>query len=96
MGGLSIPGCAFSVLPVCNTQTGLYSGMCPTESTYLQVKILLLFEISTNDHPGNHNKQNNAENYQHNVKEKTGILKYNKGNIRTNFEKYEVTTVLFT
>uniref|UniRef100_A0A0M3I1E1 Triacylglycerol lipase n=1 Tax=Ascaris lumbricoides TaxID=6252 RepID=A0A0M3I1E1_ASCLU len=36
MGGLSIPGCAFSVLPVSNTQTGLYSGMCPTESTYLQ------------------------------------------------------------
>uniref|UniRef100_A0A914RT95 Uncharacterized protein n=1 Tax=Parascaris equorum TaxID=6256 RepID=A0A914RT95_PAREQ len=38
VGGVSIPGCAFSVLPVCNTQTGLYSGMCPTESAYLQVR----------------------------------------------------------
>ncbi|KHN84127.1 hypothetical protein Tcan_10373 [Toxocara canis] len=36
VAGVSIPGCLFSVLPVCNTQTGLYSGMCPAESAYLQ------------------------------------------------------------
>lgn len=37
VGGISIPGCVFSVLPVCNTQTGLYSGFCPSESVFLQV-----------------------------------------------------------
>uniref|UniRef100_A0A914EF07 Triacylglycerol lipase n=1 Tax=Acrobeloides nanus TaxID=290746 RepID=A0A914EF07_9BILA len=36
VGGISIPGCVFSLLPVCNTQTGLYSGFCPSESVYLQ------------------------------------------------------------
>ncbi|KAK0396068.1 hypothetical protein QR680_001551 [Steinernema hermaphroditum] len=35
-GGISVPGCLFSVLPVCNQKTGLYSGFCPNESEYLQ------------------------------------------------------------
>uniref|UniRef100_A0A1I7ZFH4 Lipase n=1 Tax=Steinernema glaseri TaxID=37863 RepID=A0A1I7ZFH4_9BILA len=35
-GGISIPGCVFSVIPVCNQKTGLYSGLCPSESEYLQ------------------------------------------------------------
>ncbi|TMS35709.1 hypothetical protein L596_003050 [Steinernema carpocapsae] len=36
VGGISIPGCLFSIIPVCNTKTGLYSGFCPSESEYLQ------------------------------------------------------------
>uniref|UniRef100_A0A7E4VRW8 Lipase domain-containing protein n=1 Tax=Panagrellus redivivus TaxID=6233 RepID=A0A7E4VRW8_PANRE len=36
VGGISVPGCVFSILPVCNTQTGLYSGFCPSESAFLQ------------------------------------------------------------
>ncbi|KAL3102341.1 hypothetical protein niasHS_003750 [Heterodera schachtii] len=36
LGALSVPGCLLSVLPVCNAQTGLYSGFCPAESAFLQ------------------------------------------------------------
>jgi len=36
VAGISVPGCLFSLLPVCNTMTGLYSGFCPAESQYLQ------------------------------------------------------------
>ncbi|KAE9547684.1 hypothetical protein FO519_009100, partial [Halicephalobus sp. NKZ332] len=36
VGGISLPGCLFSLIPVCNTQTGLYSGACPSESAFLQ------------------------------------------------------------
>ncbi|VDM85378.1 unnamed protein product [Strongylus vulgaris] len=36
VGGLAIPGCVFSVIPVCNQVTGLYSGICPSESEFLQ------------------------------------------------------------
>ncbi|VDK51736.1 unnamed protein product [Anisakis simplex] len=36
VGGLSLPGCVFSVLPICNVQTGLYSGVCPTKSEFLE------------------------------------------------------------
>uniref|UniRef100_A0AC35FYS1 Triacylglycerol lipase n=1 Tax=Panagrolaimus sp. PS1159 TaxID=55785 RepID=A0AC35FYS1_9BILA len=35
-GGISVPGCVFSLLPVCNSQTGLFSGFCPAESAFLQ------------------------------------------------------------
>lgn len=37
VGGISIPGCIFSIIPVCNQMTGLYSGICPSESLFLQV-----------------------------------------------------------
>ncbi|KAL6734512.1 hypothetical protein Aduo_005044 [Ancylostoma duodenale] len=36
VGGVAIPGCVFSVIPVCNQVTGLYSGFCPSESEFLQ------------------------------------------------------------
>ncbi|KHJ78944.1 triacylglycerol lipase, partial [Oesophagostomum dentatum] len=36
VGGIAIPGCVFSVIPVCNQVTGLYSGVCPNESEFLQ------------------------------------------------------------
>jgi len=36
VGGISLPGCLFSVIPVCNGVNGLYSGLCPSESQYLQ------------------------------------------------------------
>uniref|UniRef100_A0A0N4ZCQ7 Lipase n=1 Tax=Parastrongyloides trichosuri TaxID=131310 RepID=A0A0N4ZCQ7_PARTI len=36
MGALSLPGCAISAIPICNQVTGLYSGNCPFESTFLQ------------------------------------------------------------
>ncbi|VDL75509.1 unnamed protein product [Nippostrongylus brasiliensis] len=36
VGGVAIPGCVFSVIPVCNQVTGLYSGVCPNESEFLQ------------------------------------------------------------
>jgi len=36
VAGISVPGCVFSILPVCNTMTGLYSGFCPAESQFLQ------------------------------------------------------------
>uniref|UniRef100_A0A7I4Y2B7 Triacylglycerol lipase n=1 Tax=Haemonchus contortus TaxID=6289 RepID=A0A7I4Y2B7_HAECO len=36
VGGVAIPGCVFSVIPVCNQVTGLYSGLCPSESEFLQ------------------------------------------------------------
>ncbi|KAH7695603.1 Lipase family protein, partial [Aphelenchoides avenae] len=36
LGGLSVPGCVFSAIPVCNQQTGLYSGFSPSESQFLQ------------------------------------------------------------
>ncbi|KAI1727767.1 lipase (class 2) domain-containing protein [Ditylenchus destructor] len=35
VGGISVPGCVFSIVPVCNTMNGLYSGFCPAESMYL-------------------------------------------------------------
>uniref|UniRef100_A0A0K0EWX7 Uncharacterized protein n=1 Tax=Strongyloides venezuelensis TaxID=75913 RepID=A0A0K0EWX7_STRVS len=35
MGGLSLPGCAVSAIPICNQLTGLYSGNCPYESSFL-------------------------------------------------------------
>jgi triacylglycerol lipase len=31
-----VPGCVLPIIPVCNDQTGLYSGVCPTSSRYLQ------------------------------------------------------------
>uniref|UniRef100_A0AC35U6T1 Lipase_GDSL domain-containing protein n=1 Tax=Rhabditophanes sp. KR3021 TaxID=114890 RepID=A0AC35U6T1_9BILA len=36
VGALSLPGCLFSAIPVCNQITGLYSGNCPHESSFLQ------------------------------------------------------------
>ncbi|CEF59771.1 Lipase EstA/Esterase EstB family-containing protein [Strongyloides ratti] len=36
MGVLSLPGCALSAIPICNQLTGLYSGNCPYESSFLQ------------------------------------------------------------
>lgn len=36
VGGVAIPGCVLSVIPVCNQVTGLYSGFCPNESEFLQ------------------------------------------------------------
>ncbi|KAI6186179.1 hypothetical protein M3Y98_00104500 [Aphelenchoides besseyi] len=36
VAGIQIPGCVFSIIPVCNTKTGLYSGFCPSESEFLQ------------------------------------------------------------
>lgn len=36
VGGIQIPGCVFSIIPVCNQRTGLYSGFCPSESEFLQ------------------------------------------------------------
>ncbi|PIO59268.1 triacylglycerol lipase, partial [Teladorsagia circumcincta] len=36
VGGVAIPGCVLSVIPVCNQVTGLYSGLCPSESEFLQ------------------------------------------------------------
>ncbi|CAD5215145.1 unnamed protein product [Bursaphelenchus xylophilus] len=36
VGGIQVPGCVFSVVPICNTRTGLYSGFCPAESDFLQ------------------------------------------------------------
>ncbi|KAK5974882.1 Triacylglycerol lipase [Trichostrongylus colubriformis] len=36
VGGVAIPGCVLSIIPVCNQVTGLYSGLCPSESEFLQ------------------------------------------------------------
>ncbi|CAI4221765.1 unnamed protein product [Auanema sp. JU1783] len=36
VGGLAIPGCVLSIIPICNQVTGLYSGVCPQESEFLQ------------------------------------------------------------
>lgn len=36
VGGIQVPGCVFSVVPICNRMTGLYSGFCPAESDFLQ------------------------------------------------------------
>lgn len=36
VGGIAIPGCVVAIIPVCNPITGLYSGICPAESAYLQ------------------------------------------------------------
>ncbi|GMR37646.1 hypothetical protein PMAYCL1PPCAC_07841, partial [Pristionchus mayeri] len=35
VGGIAIPGCALPGIPICNQVTGLYSGNCPQQSTFL-------------------------------------------------------------
>uniref|UniRef100_A0A8R1XN71 Lipase domain-containing protein n=1 Tax=Onchocerca volvulus TaxID=6282 RepID=A0A8R1XN71_ONCVO len=37
IGETNIPACMFSLLPICNQQTGLFSGLCPKESTFLTI-----------------------------------------------------------
>ncbi|VDD97898.1 unnamed protein product [Enterobius vermicularis] len=34
--GLSFPGCAVAPIPICNPETGLFSGICPIESRFLR------------------------------------------------------------
>ncbi|CAB3404081.1 unnamed protein product [Caenorhabditis bovis] len=36
VGGVSIPACALSISPICNSVNGLYSGNCPAQSEFLQ------------------------------------------------------------
>ncbi|VDK88476.1 unnamed protein product [Litomosoides sigmodontis] len=36
LGIVSIPACIFTVLPICNRINGLFSGLCPLESAFLQ------------------------------------------------------------
>uniref|UniRef100_A0A8R1E092 Uncharacterized protein n=1 Tax=Caenorhabditis japonica TaxID=281687 RepID=A0A8R1E092_CAEJA len=36
LGPLSVPACALSITPICNSVNGLYSGNCPAQSDFLQ------------------------------------------------------------
>ncbi|CAL2033171.1 unnamed protein product [Caenorhabditis brenneri] len=36
LGPLSVPACALSITPICNSVNGLYSGNCPAQSEFLQ------------------------------------------------------------
>uniref|UniRef100_A0A0R3RS47 Triacylglycerol lipase n=1 Tax=Elaeophora elaphi TaxID=1147741 RepID=A0A0R3RS47_9BILA len=36
VGIANVPACAFTLIPICNQNTGLFSGICPLESTFLQ------------------------------------------------------------
>ncbi|CAD6199810.1 unnamed protein product [Caenorhabditis auriculariae] len=36
VGGVGLPACALAIAPICNQVNGLYSGMCPNESEFLQ------------------------------------------------------------
>ena len=38
LGPLSVPACALSITPICNSVNGLYSGNCPAQSEFLQVR----------------------------------------------------------
>ncbi|VDP27024.1 unnamed protein product, partial [Onchocerca flexuosa] len=37
IGQADFPACMFSLLPICNQRTGLFSGLCPQESAFLTV-----------------------------------------------------------
>ncbi|EFO24697.1 lipase [Loa loa] len=36
VGFASLPACAFNLMPICNQNTGLFSGICPLESAFLK------------------------------------------------------------
>ncbi|CAG9530025.1 unnamed protein product [Cercopithifilaria johnstoni] len=36
IGAVNIPACVFTLVPICNQNNGLFSGICPLESAFLQ------------------------------------------------------------
>ena len=40
LAGVSVPACVLALIPVCNPDTGLYSGACPAKSRFLDVCLL--------------------------------------------------------